>query len=348
MNIITLLTPVLALFQMGGPQLAVHIHPVHGSIQPGGQTELIVEIKVPTDWHIYHPIILATGLPTEVTFDLPPSATVDNLRFPTPEYASQPPAYLSHHGRLLALATLHLAPDAPIEPLQIKANVFALACKEQCVPAEGNASLTLPVSADQPQPTAQELLKEALTALPPPLAEAEYLEGSQLLVSHSRIPAGGQAELIAIIKIKPGYHIQDRDPGVKDFIPAQLFIEQHSGITFDRNREYWPPPHIETIEGLGSVREQNGEIVIRIPFTVALEDAEPGPVNLQTLFRYQTCKDKGACFMPMLATANAAFEIIAAGEPTLAGTDPILASLKPLDELLSIPPRPPARNIPSP
>ena len=123
--------------------------------------------------------------------------------------------------------------------------------------------------------------------------------------------------------------ISDRNRSLSNQLP---------GITFDRNREYWPPPHIQTVEGVGSVREQKGEVVIRVPFTIDPEDAEPGPVRLRTLFRYRTCKDEGACFMPMLAAADATFEIVAAGEPALAGTDPILADLKPLDELLSKPP----------
>lgn len=332
MNLVSILLPVVALLQPAGtPKLAVKLYAAHDAIQPGGQTELAVEIEVEEGWHVYDPIILDTGAPTTVSFEVPPGVTFGELRFPTPYLAEEfDLEYLAHEGRIVVLTTLELAADTDLESLTIKAKVDALACKELCIPIKAEATLTLDVTEQTPAAANEKLFEDARDELPPPLAKADYIKGSRVLISHTQVPVGGAAELVAVVRVERDHHIQDRDPGVEGFIASRLFVEERDGINFDPDRETWPAPRVHDVQGLGRVREQSGEVVIRVPFVIDDAEFKPGPIRLNVLFQYQACRDEGACYPPIVAGGAVEFEVIPAGEPGVANTDPILEKLGPL------------------
>ena len=324
----TLLPAVAEAQVFGGPKLTAKLYAAHDAVAPGGETELAVELTLSKGWHIYHPIMLDTGLPTEINFELPAWATVGDLRFPVPHIANdQGIEYLSVEGTVVVLTTLKLAADAPLGPLEIKAKIASLACMKQCVPADAEVSLTLNVAEKPGAAANQELFDAARSALPKPLAEAELLKGSRLVVSHTQVPPGAKATLAAIISIEPKHHIQDREPGQEDAYASRLFVESTPSMDIDEDEQLWPKPQVRTIEGIGRVREQSGEIVIQAPFEVGTEDVEPGPVRLRALFLYQSCDDAGLCSLPAAAEGFFDFEIVAADAPAVASTDPIFEKL---------------------
>jgi thiol:disulfide interchange protein len=297
MNAIALLLPVVALFQPAGAKFTARLHAAHESIQPGGQTELAIEINVQKGWHIYHPLVLDTGAPTTVSFAVPPSVTLGELRFPTPmlgkEYDFE---YLALAGQAVVLTTLQLAPDAALEPLEIKATVRALACKELCIPVEAQARLTLKVSPQPPSPADAEFFKTARAAIPAPLAKAKYIEGSGVVVTRDTIGIEQAAEVLLTVSVRKGHHIQDRDPGNKDLIASRLFIEPLDGLKFAEQQ--WPEPHMRELPGFGKVREQSGTFKVRVPLSIIDREFASGPIALRVLFTYQACNDAGACYPP--------------------------------------------------
>ncbi|MEP0846427.1 MAG: thioredoxin family protein [Phycisphaerae bacterium] len=287
------------------PRLDVKLYAASESVSPGGQMELLVEIQVAKPWHIYHPIILDTGLPTTIEFAAPPDVSFGEIEFPAPKLGElQGIEYLELSGRVLVLTRLNLAPSAPRDaPLKLSATVSALACIEQCVPVKAIAELVLPVRAAPGAPANTQLFDEARVALAPPLAGAPHLDGGELRLSADRIALGQDAELVATIRVKPGLHILDRDAGSELLIPSRLYIESRNGIKFaGESEQLWPAPKVRSIEGFGSIREQSGELKIRVPMRI--EDAKfpSGPVALRVLFQYQACTDQGQCFPPQLAS----------------------------------------------
>jgi thiol:disulfide interchange protein len=307
MNVVALLPFVLALFQPAAPKFSVKLYAAHASVQPGGQTELAVEINVEKGWHIYDPIILDTGVPTTIGFDVPPGVTVGEARFPSPTLRKEADLeYLTLGNKVVALATLHLASDATLESLPIRATVRALACKELCLPVQAQVSLTLPVSAQPPAPANAELFKTARGALPAPLAQAKYIDGSQISVTPEKLGVDQPAEIVLTLPVKKGYHIQDRDPGNKDLIPSRLFIEPLDGLKFDAPQ--WPPAHVRELPGFGKVREQSGDVKIRVPLQIIDSEFPRGPVALRVLFTYQACADTGVCYPPEWAAGTVRFE----------------------------------------
>ena len=287
------------------PKFSASLLAGHESVQPGGQTEVLVEIDVEQPWHIYDPIILDTGLPTEVEFTAPTGVTVGELRFPAPALGKDAGfEYLDHSGTIRALAPLTIAADVePGQTVSIVARISALACKQLCLPVKASAELELPITAEHGSPANEKAFAEARERLAPPLADAPYLRGSQLRVSKQRIGIDEPAELIATIRVQKGHHIQDRDPGVEGLIPARLFVEKAAGLEFvEQKAQVWPKPHVREIQYIGKVREQTGDFEIRVPFRITDQAFPSGPVSIRVLFQYQACNDVGQCFAPEMAS----------------------------------------------
>ncbi|MBW7906934.1 MAG: thioredoxin family protein [Phycisphaerae bacterium] len=292
------------------PALKAALHASHESVAPGGSTDLAVEIEVTKGWHYYHPILLDTGFPTTVRFVTPPGVTVRDLRWPTPELGSlQGIEYLGYEGKIFVLATLNVDKSIPVgTALEIRADVDGLACIENCIPVKGSAALKLAVSQQAGGPANSKLFEQARGALPPALGRAPYIEGSSIAVSAEKLKIGEQAEIVATIRVRPGHHIQDRDPGVDMLIPSRLFIEPVDGLKIeDPDKWIWPKPHVRDMPGIGKVREQSGEFRIRVPIRIIDSEFKSGPVQMMVLFSYQCCTDAGQCYAPETAQAVVSF-----------------------------------------
>lgn len=306
MNLAVVLLPFIAFFQPAGPKFSAKLYAADGSIQPGGQTHLAIELNVEKSWHIYHPLVLDTGAPTDISFTVPKGVTLGELRFPAPTLGvTEKIEYFALDQRTIVLTTLTLAEDVTPGPLTIAAHVRALACKELCVPVKTDATLTLTVATSAPTPANTELFKEAREALPAPLEKAKYIEGSRLTITPEKLTPDGEATIELTIRVKKGHHVQDRDPGNELLIPSRLFIESLDGLKFGPQK--WPEAHVRDMPGFGKVREQSGEFKVQVP--VRIDDAQftSGPIALRALFTYQTCTDAGTCYPPETAEAALRF-----------------------------------------
>jgi thiol:disulfide interchange protein len=312
-----------------GPGFQARLSFAQTSVQPGGEADLAIELRFAPGWKIYHPLILDTGLPTEVEFELPKGVTVGELRFPAPTWSTIAEGelkqeFLGLESPVVMLTKVRVAPDTPAGPLTLKATASALACKGLCVPAEAEATAVLPVLTDPPAPANQQLFEDARRNLPQQFSEADNIAGSRVLAAHTQLPVGERGTIVAAVRVKSGHHIQDRDPGVEGLIPSRLYIEHVGGLKF--LDQVWPQPYVKEYPELGKVRELGGDFVIQAPFEVE-QDFEPKKLRLRALFEYQVCADTGICFPSNLAEGYIEFEVVPAGAPAVASTDPILAKL---------------------
>lgn len=306
------------------PEFTARLLAAHESVSPGGGTELLVEIEVGSPWHVYHPVVLDTGLPTEVKFTTPPGVTVGELRFPVPALGETAGLeYLELPGKFRCTAPLTLGGEVePGQTISIGAKITGLACAQLCLPVETTARLKLSVTETQGQAVNQELFKQARENLAPTLADAPYLKGSELRVSKERIVIDEPAELIAMIRVQREHHIQDRDPGVDSLIPARLFIDKVAGVEFAEEKDQvWPKPHVRELQYFGKVREQTDEFEIRVPFKITDQAFPFGPVDVRVLFQYQACTDAGTCYPPEMAEGLVRF-IADTGNPPVSVEQP--------------------------
>lgn len=299
-----------------GPSLGATLYAEHAALAPGDQTTLAIQLDIESGWHIYHPIVLDTGMPTTATFELPDGLSTGPLQFPVPKYGeSAGIAYLGHYGQPILLTTL--TADEDVEPgrtVTIKVRVDALICNpETCIPIDAEATLELRIAAAPGEPQHGDLFARARDALPVDLSDATQLAGSEVVASHTQVPIGGKGELLVVLDIADNYHIQDRDPGNPDLIATRIHVGQPDGITVHRDQAKWPPAKVQEIPGFGEARFQKGRTIVRIPFEVTDPKAPRGPAEFPVLVEYQACSEEGQCLAPVTAAASAPVEIVAEG-----------------------------------
>ena len=112
--------------------------------QPGDTVLAGVDLKMEPDWHTYWKNPGAAGLATKIEWQLPPGVTAGEIQWPLPE--KLPPAEVTTYGyddEVVLLVPLKLAPDLKPGPLDLKAKVSWLECKEACIPGSGSVEATL-------------------------------------------------------------------------------------------------------------------------------------------------------------------------------------------------------------
>ena len=114
-------------------------------IAKAGDTVLAgVDLKMEPGWHTYWKNPGAAGMATQIEWQLPPGVTAGEIQWPLPE--KLPPAEVTTYGydnEVVLLVPLKLAADLKPGPLDLKARVSWLECKEACVPGSGSVEATL-------------------------------------------------------------------------------------------------------------------------------------------------------------------------------------------------------------
>jgi len=103
-----------------------------------------VDLKMEPGWHTYWKNPGAAGMATKIEWQLPPGITAGDIQWPLPE--KLPPIEVTTYGydnEVVLLVSLKLAADLKPGPLDLKAKVSWLECKEACVPGNGDAEATL-------------------------------------------------------------------------------------------------------------------------------------------------------------------------------------------------------------
>ena len=125
------------------------------AIRPGQAFTVDIVLDIEPGWHVYGPpssmSATSIGLPTTITWDLPPGFAALPPEWPTAERFSYGGIdSLGHSGKLLVRAGIR-APSADViaagKPIVVKAKVEWLACKVECMPGEASLELSFPVAA---------------------------------------------------------------------------------------------------------------------------------------------------------------------------------------------------------
>ncbi len=333
------LAPIAALAQTSKPTLKAELLPSRTAAAPGETIALAVKLDIEDNWHIYHPLVLETGLPTEAKFTLPDGAAVGEIRYPAPYYREiSGIAYLGYEDEAVLLTELMLADSVETgSSLPIEVEVSALICEDTgtCIPVTAKAQLNLPVAEALGAPANEDTFKSASRALVQKLNDANYLENdSQVITRHERVPVGGKSEIALVVELEPGYHIWHRDPGgVEGLIPTRVYIETPSGFDMPADERSWSTPETKTMEYLGEVNQHRDRLVVRQPFEITDKLFEPGAQKLRVLVEYQACNDDGQCFPPVTAQGFATFDVVAADEPAVANATTLASNVfGPTDE----------------
>jgi thiol:disulfide interchange protein/DsbC/DsbD-like thiol-disulfide interchange protein len=141
------------------------------SVQPGQPVTVALHLVHDPHWHTYwqQP---GTGLPTSLTWSLPPGWKAGEILWPAPHILKDSKDNIvgnGYEGDLLLPVTLTPPADLkPGEKVELRASAEWLMCQDVCIPGDAKVSLTLPVDAAAPQPdvTWGKQIRGTVAALP--------------------------------------------------------------------------------------------------------------------------------------------------------------------------------------
>jgi thiol:disulfide interchange protein DsbD len=174
------------------------------AVAPGARVWVGLNMVMARGWHTYWRNPGESGLPTEITWTLPPGAEVGPIVWPAP--TRQPFDTLMNYGFsgevLLAMPLTVPANARPGQTLRLEAQAFWLVCERVCIPQDGFFAIEVPVAAStRADATWGPRLEAAVAAAPRPAPKVKAVvtagtaPGGTLSV---QVPAGTPlAEVLA-------------------------------------------------------------------------------------------------------------------------------------------------------
>ena len=129
--------------------VAARLVPEAGSVVPGGTLWVDLHLDIAPGWHVYWRNPGDSGLPTEISWDLPAGFSAGEIAWPAPErFVIGAIGNYGYHGSADLLVPL--AAPASLNPggaVHLAANANWLVCSDICIPGEAKLALDLPVGA---------------------------------------------------------------------------------------------------------------------------------------------------------------------------------------------------------
>ena len=162
------------------------------------------------DWHTYWKNPGDSGLPTELEWTLPPGVMTGDIAWPLPKLI--PIGNLANYGyegTVLLPVPLIITPEykpGPLaEAMEIKLKATWLACRQECIPQDGEFAIRLPLASSTALHGA--VFDEALRSQPAALAGAHAVElrdeGRRLAVRVAGLPASVRGQTLALFPETP-------------------------------------------------------------------------------------------------------------------------------------------------
>jgi thiol:disulfide interchange protein DsbD len=118
------------------------------TIVPGQSFDVAIRFEMEPRWHIYWKNPGASGLPLEITWDLPEGIEAGAMEWPAPQQILLGGLVnYGFEGTATFIVPMRASETLEVgETLSLKANLFWLICKEVCLPGEAEVALSLPVA----------------------------------------------------------------------------------------------------------------------------------------------------------------------------------------------------------
>jgi thiol:disulfide interchange protein DsbD len=144
------------------------------SASPGKTVNLGVSFEVEPGWHLYWNGRNDSGFPVSIALSLPEGYAADKALWPAPARHLMPGDILDHvyEGRVTLVIPVHVPAGAPLgAAAEFSAHLEWMECSTLCLLADGDVSLSLPVTAGGPPSPDAPLFAEAFSRIPAPLPE---------------------------------------------------------------------------------------------------------------------------------------------------------------------------------
>jgi thiol:disulfide interchange protein/DsbC/DsbD-like thiol-disulfide interchange protein len=167
-------------------------------VEPGQPVWVGLQLTHQPEWHTYWKNSGDSGLPTELIWQLPAGITAGEIAWPTPKKI--PIGTLANYGyekTVLLPVPLTVAPGFAGTQLQVKLKAAWLVCRKECIPQEGDFSLSIPVKSSTAAST--EVFEQTFKATPKSLpagASQVGVEAKAIQVSLAGLPAALQGKTL--------------------------------------------------------------------------------------------------------------------------------------------------------
>lgn len=167
-------------------------------VEAGKPLWLGLQLTHQPEWHTYWKNSGDSGLPTQLAWQLPAGITAGEIAWPTPKKI--PVGTLANYGyenTVLLPVPLTVAPGFNGAQLNVKLNAAWLVCRKECIPQEGEFTLSLPVKSSTALngKAFQATFDATPTALPAGGSQVE-VSGKAIKVALSGLPAGLQGKTL--------------------------------------------------------------------------------------------------------------------------------------------------------
>jgi thiol:disulfide interchange protein DsbD len=168
-------------------------------VEPGKQVWLGLQLAHQPEWHTYWKNSGDSGLPTVLDWQLPAGIDAGEIAWPTPKKI--PIGTLANYGyenTVLLPVPLTVAPGFKGTQLDVKLKAAWLVCLKECIPQEGEFSLSIPVrsSTGSSSKAFQDTFAASPKALPVGASQVE-VAGNLIRVSLTGLPAALQGKTLA-------------------------------------------------------------------------------------------------------------------------------------------------------
>ncbi len=171
------------------------------------------------DWHTYWKNSGDSGLPTELTWELPPGLDMGETAWPVPRLIRIGKlANYGYDGQVLLAAPLQVPtsfkpPPGGMGQIDIRLHATWLACRVECIPEEGSFVLQLPVRSSTAMHSA--LFAQAQGAQPQPLQGQSHItvEGERLQLRVTGLPASVHGQPLEVFAETPAVLVPAAVPG---------------------------------------------------------------------------------------------------------------------------------------
>lgn len=177
------------------------------SIAAGQPFTVALRMTLDTGWHTYWLNAGDAGLPLQIQWDLPEGFRAGPLDWPVPELIPTPP-FMSYgyEDEVLALATITPPASLPQgRPITIGGRADWLVCADVCIPAAGEVSLSLRVSAGT--------------------AEVEARWTSAVATTRDRLPRAADGWRTRAWAVDSAYVLEVEPPTGTRFVAPYLFAD---------------------------------------------------------------------------------------------------------------------------
>ena len=164
------------------------------------------------DWHTYWRNSGDSGIPTEITWELPQGWAAGELSWPTPKkFSLGPLGNYGYDGRVMLTAPITLSEAPATDAVTVRAQVNWLACRTECIPEYAELSLSLPTQS--PSTLEAALFDHHQSRLPQDmtLAAEMRVDGDHLLFNTAPLPAPWRDQDLTLYPEVPGLIIPGAD-----------------------------------------------------------------------------------------------------------------------------------------